>query len=48
MPEDKDLEILKKALTDYYSDTSRSQKDTKEGLEEIEEDIRIMKETLQE
>lgn len=39
-------EDLKKAVMDYYGDTSRSREDTKDGLENIIEEIELLVESL--
>ena len=41
-----DLDQLKKAITDFFGDTSRSQSETKEGLQEAADLIETFIETL--
>ena len=41
------VEEVKEALNKYYNDDSRPQEDTLAGLQEIEEEIEILKDALQ-
>lgn len=40
------VQDVKDSLNDYYKDTSRSQEDTFAGLQELEEEIAILKDAL--
>lgn len=42
-----EYEDLKTAVMDYYSDTSRTREDTKDGLEAIIEEVRMLIDTLE-
>lgn len=42
------LEELKKAVDKFFSDTSRSPAETREGLEEVSEHIKMLCDTLPE
>lgn len=43
-----DLRTLRKAVDDYFRDMSRPRSETKEGLEEVAEEISVMVEALEE